>query len=252
MFVRYPSIEQFRTIVKQVKQRVQYVGKDESGFAVYDNGIILPKIKFKGTVKLHGTNAAVGLDNNGNFWCQSRERVLSIESDNAAFCFNMTGISAKIISEMKTYFEAEPNLIKVIYFGEWCGGNIQKGVALSQLDKQFIGFNVYKEYSDGTVVWSEFNRSNVFKSISLDFPTYEIEIDFEKPESSQNKLIEITTDVENECPVGKSFGVSDFVKWVVSDVVKEETDVLIANGLEPKDVGSAVSKAARNWYLGKI
>ena len=49
MFKKYPSIEQFRTVVK-------YVNKTCT---------ILPVIQYEGTVKLHGTNAAIGITKEG-------------------------------------------------------------------------------------------------------------------------------------------------------------------------------------------
>jgi hypothetical protein len=51
------------------------------------------------------------------------------------------------------------------------------------------------------------------------FPTYEVEIDFENPELIQNTLIEITNKVENECPVGKFFGVSGIGEGVVFEAI---------------------------------
>ena len=50
----------------------------------------------------------------------------------------------------------------------------------------------------------KFTESKIFNI--LDFKTFEIEIDFENPQASQNKLIELTSEVEKECPVGKYFG----------------------------------------------
>jgi len=40
-----------------------------------------------------------------------------------------------------------------------------------------------------------------------------------------------------------------FIKAVSTDVVKEEPDTLVASGLSMKDVGSALSKKARNWFF---
>ena len=43
------------------------------------------KVTFYGTVKLHGTNASVVVDHEGNFYCQSRNRVITPENDNYGF-----------------------------------------------------------------------------------------------------------------------------------------------------------------------
>jgi hypothetical protein len=160
------------------------------------------------------------------------------------------------------------------------------------------------------------------------FPSYELEIDFERPEEATEKLQEITLEVEKECPVAKHFGVSgigegvvwqstedfsstfwfkvkgekhsvtkvkklasvdveklnsvrefveatvtenrleqglsvmkergleisrkttgDYLRWVVSDILEEETDLLTKNGLCAKDVGGEISKKARVFWF---
>jgi hypothetical protein len=47
----------------------------------------------------------------------------------------------------------------------------------------------------------------------------------------------------------KDFG--KFLKWLNLDIAKEEMDVLNESGLEPRDVTSAVSKAAVKWFKEK-
>jgi hypothetical protein len=175
------------------------------------------------------------------------------------------------------------------------------------------------------------NDSDIF--FINQFPTYEIDIDLAQPADVQNKLIEMVEAVENECPIGKYFGVSGigegivfspidpqymfadarfkvkgekhsiskvkklasvdtekldsikafvdmvvtdarlnqaiefiksqgldvdvkntgaFLKWFVGDVIKEESDTMAANGLEPKDANAAVSKKAREWFFEQL
>lgn len=55
------------------------------------------------------------------------------------------------------------------------------------------------------------------------FETFEIEIDFNKPELAQERLIEITEQVEKECPVGKFFDVSGVGEGVVWDKIGATT-----------------------------
>jgi len=47
------------------------------------------------------------------------------------------------------------------------------------------------------------------------FKKYEVEVDFNHPELSTNMLCELTQSVEDECPVGKAFGVSDIGEGIV-------------------------------------
>lgn len=43
-----------------------------------------------------------------------------------------------------------------------------------------------------------------------------------------------------------------FLKWVMGDIVKEESDVLIENGLSVKDISSKASNAARTWFMAQL
>ena len=40
-----------------------------------------------------------------------------------------------------------------------------------------------------------------------------------------------------------------FLKWVYDDVIKEELDTIVKNGFEPKEISSAISTLARNWFF---
>jgi RNA ligase len=41
----------------------------------------------------------------------------------------------------------------------------------------------------------------------------------------------------------------DLIRWVVNDITKEETDTLVENGLEPKDVNKAISDRVRAQFF---
>jgi len=71
---KYNAIEQYRNVIRKVKENHDYQGKDESGNSIYSHTSDYPTIKFKGTVKIHGTNAGVVLHKNGQLDFQSRER----------------------------------------------------------------------------------------------------------------------------------------------------------------------------------
>lgn len=51
-------------------------------------------------------------------------------------------------------------------------------------------------------------------------------------------------------PSNKDIG--RFIKWVHTDVIKEESDTLETNGLEPKDIGKDLSRKCREWFLNYI
>lgn len=313
--IKYPSIEQFRSVVRTVRTQHDYKGKDENDKPIYLHNSPYPTLRFVGTIKLHGTNAAVVLYKDGRIEYQSRERVLSIGQDNAGFMTYMSGL------DLSSLFEGIEFEDHIVIYGEWCGGNIQKGVAISGLPKMFVIFGCKV---DGE--WVKYERDQVADSIRniQDFPKYFIDIPFEDPELVQNTLIEWTLQVEEKCPVGEYFGVQgvgegivftcvsnphlkfkskgekhssskvkvlnavdteklesikqfveysctenrlnqglenieldikntgDFVRWVVNDILKEETDTLVANNLEWKAVAGSVSKRASEFFRSKI
>lgn len=201
---KYPSIEQFNTVVKNARD---YSKK---------YSVPLRKLTFFGTVKLHGTNAGIAiLGDTVEF--QSRERVLSYESDNAGFCAwglqNLTSIQ-EIGQRIKTKY---PNTTDLYLYGEWCCGSIQAGVALNQIpDKKLALFEIVLVDTDGNettlIDLSEFGwitdlMHNVV-CVDIVVPPVELEIDFNEPHSVQNYLLEKTLEIEQECPFGKYFGVS--------------------------------------------
>lgn len=319
---KYPSIEQLRSVVRTVKAQHDYQGKDENGEAIYKHLSNYPTLKFRGTVKLHGTNASIVLYKDGRKEYQSRERVLSLEQDNANFMMSM------LPKDTDFLFSGIDFQDYVAVYGEWCGGNIQKGVAINGLPKMFVIFGIKADDK-----WIELPANLHNNSIGiyniLQFPTYDVDIDFNNPELIQNKLIEDTLAVEDECPVGKYFGVSgigegivytcvtnselrfkskgekhsvskvktlnavnvesmagiqefvdsvvtenrleqglgylaemgisadakntgEFLRWVVTDVLKEETDTIVANQFDMKKVKSFVVNKARVWFLNKL
>jgi hypothetical protein len=196
---KYPSIELYKNVIRTVKSTHDYQGKDENGDAIYQHTSDYPVLKFIGTVKLHGTNAGIVKYKSGEIQYQSREKVLSLEQDNANFMISMMSKNLDFLFENCAFDDY------VAVYGEWCGGNIQKGVAINGLPKMFVIFGIKIDDK-----WIELpkdlhdNEQGVYNI--LQFPTYEIDIDFNKPELSQNKLIEMTLEVEKECPVGKHFG----------------------------------------------
>lgn len=340
--IKFPSIEQFRTIVSNVLRHFNFVGLDEDGEAIYDTTKPKPTLKFKGTVKLHGTNAAVSYNQDGGLWAQSRENIITVEKDNAGFAFFMESNKEafdKLITKVFVKNDLYPNRNTVTIYGEWCGGNIQKGVGISNLPKSFFIFGVKispivadeEEAKLKPAYWVDFDylRSPENKIYNiLDYPTWEIDIDFNMPQLVQNKLSELTLAVEEECPVAKAFGFSgigegivwttelngvvyrfkvkgekhagsskvktlanvdveklesvrdfidyavtqgrfnqalentfpneepinvkkmgDLIRWVVNDIIKEESDTLAENGLEPKDVNSQISGRVRDMFF---
>lgn len=323
----FGSITQFRNICKQIKMEAEYQGKDADGNDVYNPNAPKPVLTFTGTVKLHGTNAAVVYSKEHGLYAQSRERVLSIESDNAGFAF--------YVESNREYFEKaygqaleDQGLDTLIVYGEWAGGNIQKGVGVCNIEKQFYPFlckHLYKDTEFSFIpYWEATPESKEYPITS--FPTFTLDIDFNHPELVQNELIRITEEVERECPVAKAFGhsgigegvvwtadwngkqyrfkvkgekhssskvktlasvntdkiescqkfaeyavtesrfeqalqavfpdgnldvkqIGALLKWMNTDIIKEEMDTLVANNLEFKEVAKYIADATRMRFF---
>ena len=224
--IKFPSIEQYRNVVRNVRRKAQFVGLDDNNEPIIDTKAKLPVLDFEGTVKLHGTNAGVVIDPECTLWAQSRKNIITPEADNAGFAMfvhNNSEIFRDIVADSVSVFSEDTNRKDIAIYGEWCGQGIQNGVAICQLPKMFIIFDIAlvdaagnKEYLPSRDVkdlvspyWSE-----EIKTI-YSFPTWRIKIDFDQPELSQNELNAITEQVEAECPVGKALGVCGVGEGVV-------------------------------------
>jgi len=315
-------------------------------------------LKFIGTVKLHGSNSAIGYQKDSGHWCQSRNNVITPQKDNAGFAQCIDPLADQffndyVLPQSPAIREQYEQGRKIVIFGEWCGGNIQKNVAICDLPKMFVIFKVrvrveipaattteneaaadksdqedskysfWLEPKDWShIKWHEKSIYNIY-----DFPIYEIDIDFQSPTLSQNKLIEITQEVERQCPVGAYFNktgigegvvwtewaqtrggltfkvkgeqhsvskvktlapvdteklaniqefidyactenrmlqgldylreqqltiemknIGTFLKWLNSDIIKEEKDTMEKSNIDGKDVARAVQNKARTWF----
>ena len=236
-FVKFPSIEQFRNVVSNIKKKARFIGADEDGKPIFDLSKQSPTITFKGTVKLHGTNAAIIYNKALDYYrAQSRDRLLSLESDNAGFCMfaeQKREQFIQIFEELRIANNIPDNHFIVIY-GEWCGGNIQSKVALNQLPKMFVAFDVFTFHTDvknlqesavnllqeGKWLTSDHNLKLIKEKEHQIYPinsfqTFEITINFNEPELVIPELQALTEKVEEECPVGKAFGVSGIGEGIV-------------------------------------
>lgn len=230
-FSSFPKIEQFRNVVYNVNRHSEFDGFDNNGEPIINVGKVKPTIKFIGTVKLHGTNAGVGW-NGEEIWAQSRTSIITSEKDNAGFAFFVKtryDIFRCLMDNVKTIHNIDDDE-NIIVYGEWCGKGIQKGVGISQLDKMFVIFgikiansneetpNQWLDYDHEKLIFNNLAENRVF--FIQGFPTYEITINFNEPEQSQNQLVELTSVVEAQCPVAKALnaeGIGEGIVWLGSN-----------------------------------
>lgn len=207
-FIPYPSTGQLKDMVKEVTYDSNRKNFGER-----------PTIEFTGTVKVHGTNAAYCEDGYGSCWFQSRKRILSLEKDNNGFYVwgSNRGVEfGELADEIRLCndIERRPEDTLAIY-GEFCGGSIQHGVALTGLPKMFIlfGAKLVSEIKGETVEkWLDIeavdvtlSHAHIYNTYSY-FDVYKKTIDLNNPAEVVNELIDLTMGVEEECPVGRYFG----------------------------------------------
>ena len=243
---KFPSIEQYRNVCRHVHDATRYKGRNADNSPNFDPNIPLPVLKFRGTVKLHGTNSGIGyyFNNPTDYWCQSRENIITPEKDNAGFAtfvYSKRDVFFSIFDNVTAWLlQNGYDLSKyegAVIYGEWCGGNIQSGVSINGLPKMLVVFHIKLLAIDTGVEQDDANEERignlylpeaaVMDTIGYDsenhiyntyhFDNYEIEIDFNEPEQKTNELIAITDAVEKCCPVGKHFGnegIGEGVVWV--------------------------------------
>ena len=207
-------------MVTSVNRTYNYIGIDDKGEPIYDRLLPKPVITFKGSVKLHGTSAGVIFNDISGLWVQSRSNIITPQSDNAGFAFFVESRKESfinLINQIKDRYNIDTNKNTICVYSEWAGSSIQKGVGITNIEKSCFIYGVKispiivneVELKDNPAYWVDHSNlsddKNKIYNI-LDFKTYEVEIDFNRPELIQNKIIELTLEVEEECPVSKQFG----------------------------------------------
>uniref|UniRef100_A0A6C0BLV6 RNA ligase domain-containing protein n=1 Tax=viral metagenome TaxID=1070528 RepID=A0A6C0BLV6_9ZZZZ len=225
MFVKFPKIRQFRDFVTYAKK----------------HGVT--KARFQGTVKLHGTNAAVGFSTQQGVWAQSRNRIITPgASDNANFAAYVDehrDVFRRVLMRLAKDVGVNVDTHAVVMYGEWCGGKIQKGVAISGLPLMFVVFDACylptapsapmapsgpsASGPDSEPCWltpsqiaGSFAQNKVEPLRHIwEFDTFEITVDLDDLPKVRQQLIALTDGVERDCPVGKAFGKSGVGEGIV-------------------------------------
>ncbi len=191
--VKYPSTGAFRNAIHNLKSALTFIGVDNNNQAIYDTTKELPLVDFVGTIKVHGTNASLIMFEDQTIYCQSKERLLSFGYDNAGFWEAMQHTETKeLFDKVKSIYlkinKTEPEY-PIIIAGEYAGKGIQKGVAVSEVDKFFMIFgvkvgNLWLPIEDCRISKPE---DRIFHA--LDFPSFEVTIDLNNQENNSVQLI---------------------------------------------------------------
>jgi hypothetical protein len=215
----FPHIESFDNIYKQLQK--SYRGRQ------------LPTIAFKGTVKVHGTHGAIIMSPYEKLHYQSRSNILEEDQDNFGFKKFMIEreiILIELFNRIKKYnITHEIEIPTIGIYGEFCGKGIQKRVAISNVEKFFIVFAVRIFYLDSKKnYWLNFNNLKHIKSDQhriiniIDFPIFEVEIDFNDIDVAKILLFKYTKEVSDSCPIGKYFNSNGLGEGIVWHACKDD------------------------------
>ncbi len=174
--MNFPSIQ-------QVRHLVAYMQEKGEGAHLY-----------RGTIKIHGTNARITYTEDGMTF--GSRNIDNLTEGHYGFVE-----WAKSTDDLPVSKEvSKPYTV----YGEWAGEGIQAGIPYP---KTFFPFAVYEHktecwYSDGIL---DTPSGQGWYAIST-FPTYFVDIDFSDEQrctETIEKLMEIVAEIDEECPVAK-------------------------------------------------
>lgn len=261
--IKYPSTEQFRNVVANIIRMSTFVGLDDNGDAIYNELLPKPTLKFKGTVKLHGTNAGISYNDESGIYIQSREAIYTLDQTSShmgftSFVKSKEQLFLNIFNYVKETYSIDTSIYSITLYGEWAGGNIQKNVAICELPKSFYLFGCKISKPNDPLFdayWVDISDITFPETDNCwninEFETFEIEIDFNNPQLVQNKFVELIEYVENECPVAKQLGVSGIGEGIVWST-EYKGSVLRFKTKGEKHAGSSKVKTVKPVDEGKL
>ena len=170
-------------------------------------------INLRGRIKLHGTNGCVLQHQQRQRSVFSRNRELSVENDNAGFASFVAnravafdGIFDRLSERIASgggEASSDPEKDGIAIVGEFCGGGIQKHVALTKFEKMFVVFAVRV---DG--VWRDdlVGLCGGFDPAILEisaFPEYRVTIDLDDERVGKDYIDATTSAIDATCPFAK-------------------------------------------------
>lgn len=214
---KFPSISSYTHLVAFLRSRAAYMGVPVE---------TLPVMQYRGTVKLHGTNAGVAVSLDGTIVPQSRDITLSPQHTNMGFLGFVEGIDpaawTALVQQFLTVNGIETQTDTVTIFGEWCGQGIQKGTGLSMCPKHFVIFGAAQgdDMLPAMVHPNlSLNREGIF--FSGQGKVFDITVDPTNFQVASDQLNILTDEVEQECPWVKAVfgaeGIGEGIVWCPVD-----------------------------------
>ena len=214
---KFAEIEAFYQVVRTVAHLNAVEDLD-------DSRKVLTPVRYRGTVKLHGTNAGVRCTPDA-LVPQSRSTQLSEDQDNQGFCRFISGdVQQAAVREIERRIrwaygvDADDPLT---IFGEWCGPGIQKGCGIHKLPaRQFVVFAAYSDAKGYVGILGPSGGTFTTAGIHtiLEGPTWYLDVDF-SDQASKEAAAELatkhTSEVEAQCPWAALFGVDGVGEGIV-------------------------------------
>lgn len=185
-------------------------------------------VNYLGRVKLHGTNAAIVVEN-GKISCQSRNQIITPLNDNIGFAKWVSELPKQAIGSIARLakdcdFVAKRDYVdKTILYGEWCGNGIQSGVGINQVKgRVFVIFAICvverskliqregdEEFflTSHWIISTDWNMQANLNEHGIyhigQFPSFKVIVDTARPHMAQNMMARLTEMVEANCPVAE-------------------------------------------------
>jgi hypothetical protein len=212
--IKFSHIGQLHNVVQVVNSRREF-------------GLEIERIRYRGRVKLHGSNAAIVCHPEG-IRAQSRNREITPDDDNlgfASFAYAEPTVTAvrELEAELREVIRLEREQ-PLALFGEWIGPGVQKGVGVAQLPaRQWVLFAVAtpgeedrKHYFELPSLGDRFAELGIHSIV--DGPQYAIELDFGHRaalELAADAIEEATAQIDTRCPWAARFGVEGVGEGIV-------------------------------------
>ncbi len=214
--LKYIHIHQLHNVVRIAHER-------------REAGRPIARVAYRGTVKLHGTNASVVCTPSG-LQPQSRNRELSLAEDNLGFAAFVAGEAQTdalrtLEHELRRTIGLSPER-PLAMFGEWVGPGVQKGAAVAKLPvRQWVLFALATKSKIGggddasgeehrtwfdalPELGDRFAGAGIYSIV--DGPVHPLELDFEDRgalELVAARIEQLTNAIDERCPWAARFGV---------------------------------------------
>lgn len=140
--------------------------------------------------------------------------------------------------------EVEANCPAAQFFGI---SGIGEGLVLSPCEDAYKSSKfVFKAKGD------KHSKSKVKKLASVDTVKLKSIDDFVERYVDEGRCQQAYDFLKNQNVTIDETKTGDFLRWLVNDINKEEADTIVANGLTPKEINSAISKQGKRWFFEKL